>query len=173
MDTQEREQRIKIYLEAFGVQNVQKALKEIKNSTSILTDSNSKLISQYGSVDKAMSAAAKGYSNAHKSAVKGIKKHIKAVGGLASGYGVLAQSVGEASSGMKSLILPASFGAAITQTIRYNKVILETSALTNRLGIGVSNLEGRYRSLSRETALTLKETASLFDQFQCSIPLCE
>ena len=54
MDNFEREQRIKIYLEAYGVQDVNKALKEIKTRTTVLTDSTDKLNSKYGSVENAI-----------------------------------------------------------------------------------------------------------------------
>jgi len=162
MDLKDREQRIKIYLRIAGVEDVEKGFKIVKKRTDLLTASEEELKKKYGSVEKAIQQQ----TNAVGEQIRKSQKLKKEVKSLVSGFGALSGAAGEAGKGLMSLALPVSFGAAIKQTIDYNKVLLESSARVGRMGVGTVELENKLVSLSRQISLTRKATFELFQAYE-------
>ena len=108
--------------------------------------------------------------------IKGERAAGRGVDDLTKKYGTLNKAVRaliktnfEAISAMKRLVMPPSFGSTIRLLDSYNKSLLSLSARTNRLGIGITDLEKSFIKLSKTTSLTRLEIVNLFKEFEAGM----
>jgi hypothetical protein len=155
-----------IALRAEGIEDIQAALNSIISTEKRLNRTTDQITEKYGDTRKAAQELAKEYAKLDKEADKSAKKQKKHLGGLISSYGVLGRGISEATSALKGMVIPSSFGSAIKTVIDYNKGMLNLSASVNRLGISLTGLESSLRRIGLETSLTREETNKLFQQYQ-------
>jgi len=153
-------------LQTRGFENAEQIMKAILREQKALGNSNGDLIKKYGDLKKATDALIKSYKERGKTATDELGKEEKAVLKLKKIYYSLGEGVDEVADGLKKMILPSSFGNAITLTDKYNKSLIQSSASVNRLGIGLKGLETSLTRIGAITSLTREETLKLFDQFQ-------
>jgi hypothetical protein len=166
METEEIQKRLGIYLQAYGVDNVAQALKYIAKNTSLLSENNEDLVKKYGNIEGAISGVSKEYSKYSRKITRANAKIKAQLGSMTKQVIGLGGAFSSLGSGLKSLILPASFADAVKITFNYEKALLAASARVNRLGIGLGQLEDKLRSVSAQAGFTRVETISLFKDFE-------
>jgi len=159
------EKQVRIYLEAYGVENVDTAIKKIKKNTNLLNSSVSELIATYGSLDKAIKTVIDEEILLTSKGIQGSLKHQRAIQKLNHELYRYGGTLRTIVSGLKSLLIPA-WGMAVHETLSYEKALLAVSARVNRLGIGILRLQSRMYTLASATKLTRKETLNLFNIFE-------
>jgi hypothetical protein len=165
MDTTDRIKKIVIVLEALGVSDVQRALRELAKNTNILSDSNEDLTKTYGGVGKAISSVTKGYVKSNKVAVSGGGKQLSIVNKLIGRYSYLGKQVGDVGNVLKTLVIPSSFKDAIKYSSDLSNTFLVSSVRASTLGIGIGELETGIRELGDQTNLTTKDVIKMWNNF--------
>jgi len=169
-EQQEFFNRLEIMLAVSGVPDAAAAFQEICNKEKEALRNVNALKIQYGGLDKAVKTLIGGYKARNKIAIDGLKREQKQVKATTRAIenlrGGLRSTGAEAKAAFKHMVMPASFGSALRLTVDYNKSLLDVSASVNRLGIGLSYLEGTLARVASSVSLTRKETIQLFDEFQ-------
>ena len=153
-------------LETQGVEDAVAAFNKIVQAEQMAGNSIKDLIKKYGGVVIAVDEVSKAYKAKGDVAKKVLDSEGKKVDKHINKLRSWSKGLNEVGGGIKKLVFPSSFGSALKTVDNYNKTMLSLSASVNRLGIGLSGLEGSLGRIGRETSLTRQETNKLFDDFQ-------
>ncbi len=167
-EEQRIERIITVYLETAGVQDVAAGLKKVTASFKDVRSALAALNEKNINLNKIMNDQAKAYVRTEKAAANTLKRTQKNVSKTIKSFINLGGAVSEISGGLKQLAGLSGFGNMVNEAVKFDKSLLELSASTNRLGIGITQLENRLSAIARSTSLTRQETMSLFVEFNKS-----
>jgi len=160
------EKRLRVYFEAQGVRDVEKALKDIKGSTGNIYDEINKVEAEYGNLDDAVKKVVKSYDKSNKISIRGMKAQGAAIRGLSTDFDNFSKTVKMSSSALKKLVIPVSFQQSTGIVDNYNKLLLTSASRLTRFGVGIKEAEGRFISLGKNLSYTRKETLNLFKTYE-------
>ena len=156
-------------LKSNGVDNAISELNKLIQVEKQVGNNLQDIIRKYGGVKKAIKQLTKSYKVKSSIVDKNLNTEDKKVKKLTKTYGSLSSVVDEIKSGLKNIVMPASFGYALKSADQYNKTMLSLSSSVSRLGVGLVSLENNLTRIGRVTSLTRSETNKLFDDFQAGM----
>ncbi|MHA1676156.1 MAG: hypothetical protein ACTSU6_03160, partial [Candidatus Njordarchaeales archaeon] len=163
------ERTIRVYLEEEGCEDVSAGIRIVKEQIDRVRAASNALGEKITDLHGKMRSASKAHVSGEKAATQALKTHRKSVGKTIASYanlgGVVSGAFSEIGGGLKDLAGLGGFGNMVKEVISYDKSLLQLSSSTNRLGIGLTQLETKMTSIGSATQLTRKETIGLFSEF--------